>query len=279
MVPLTTATLERIVRDIEQLKPLSANITRVVRALDDPQVSASAIADLVSLDQALTANILRLSNSAFMGYTSPSLSVQQAVVRIGFQRIRTVVLGAGASQTLRTDLAGYEMKSSDLWHHALVTASIARYLAGAVGSVSMEETYVTGLLHDIGKVVLDQYVRVDYQAMTALMWQVERQQLGMDHGAVGGLITERWLFPTALVDAIRYHHTPNLAASRNQPLAAIINIANALAIRPETGLAALDPAPLQPDALRILNLDHERLDQLKSTMPDFSHIDLQAFDH
>jgi putative nucleotidyltransferase with HDIG domain len=285
MATLTSASLQRIVRDIEQLKPLPTNVLRVVRALNDSKVSASTIADLISLDQALTANILRLANSAFMGYTAPSASVHQAVVRIGFERVRTLVLGAGASQALRADLPGYEMKSADLWQHALVAAGIARYLAAAVGNVNMEDAYISGLLHDIGKVVLDQYVRVDYQAMMALMqpaelplWQVEKQQLGMDHGAVGGLMTERWLFPVTLVEAIRYHHAPAMAPIRCQPNAAIVNIANALATRPQTGLGSLDVAPLHPDALRILNLDEAQFAALRASMPDFSSIDLQSFD-
>jgi putative nucleotidyltransferase with HDIG domain len=286
MATLTSTSLQRILRDIEQLKPLPTNVLRVMRALNNPDVSASTVADLISLDQALTANILRLANSAFMGYTAPSASVHQAVVRIGFQRVRTLVLGAGASQAMRDDLAGYEIKSADLWQHALVAASIARYLAAAVGNINMEDAYISGLLHDIGKVVLDQYVRVDYQAIKELMqpaqlplWQVEKQQLGMDHGAVGGLMTERWLFPVNLVEAIRYHHAPAIATTRCQPHAAIVNIANALATRPQTGLASLnDLSPLDPEALRILNLDETQLADLQAAMPDFNDIDLKSFD-
>lgn len=228
---------------------------RVMRALNDTDISAMRVAELVGLDQALTANVLRLANSAFLGYVTPCASVHQAVVRVGFDRMRSLVLGAAAAQTLRTDLKGYDLRSDELWQHALATAHLARYLAGVLGGVNLEEAYISGLLHDIGKVVLDQYVQVDHDAIAALqaqeqlpLWETEKKVLGMDHGAVGGLMTERWHFPMMLIDAVRFHHWPALANAQHQRLAAIVNVANAHATppRPEApGAVAASPAAPQ----------------------------------
>ena len=268
------AKLEHIVRDIESLPPMPANVVRLMRALENPKASASTIADLLSLDQALTANVLRMANSALLGYGPTCASVQEAVVRVGFERIRSIMLGAAVAERLSQPLSGYQLASDDLWHHAVVAASTARYFASALRYPNQEEAYIAGLLHDIGKVVLDRHMREAYQAVVTLMseeelqmWQAEERVFGIDHGAVGGLMAANWQFPASLVNAIKHHHWPSFAGQSHQPLAALVNLANALTPRPTTGKAALNTADVHPEALRILNLDGPQLERLRLYMP------------
>jgi putative nucleotidyltransferase with HDIG domain len=283
--PSPAERLARIVRDVEQLPPMPTSVVRIMRALENPKTSAGQIADLLSLDQALTANVLRVANSALMGYGPTCASVQEAVVRVGFQRVRTIVMGAAASQQLNQRLSGYRLASEDLWHHAVVTASLARYFASAVRYPYGEEAYIAGLLHDIGKVVLDRYMRDAYQNVVTLMseqelqmWQAEEQIFGIDHGAVGGLMATNWQFPASLVNAIKFHHWPSFAGQAHQSEAAIVNIANALADRPTAGKAAFNTVGVHPEALRILNLDEPQLERLKSYMPGGGVADTRPYE-
>ena len=105
-VQTPAARLACIVRDIGQLPPMPASVVRILRALENPKTSANHIADLLSLDQALTANVLRVANSALMGYGPPCGSVQDAVVRVGFQRVRSLVMGAAVAEQLNQRLSG-----------------------------------------------------------------------------------------------------------------------------------------------------------------------------
>jgi HD-like signal output (HDOD) protein len=146
-------------------------------------------------------------------------------------------------------------------------------VAGSLRYADLDEAYVAGLLHDIGKLVLDQYVRVDYHAIVELMkkrqlqlWQVEEQLFGMDHGAVGGLMAANWNFPPALTEAIKCHHWPTLARTRPE-LAAIINLANALALEQNAGRTALSGGSMHPEGLRLLGLDDQRLARLRASLP------------
>jgi putative nucleotidyltransferase with HDIG domain len=283
-VPTSAERLARIVRDVEQLPPMPASLVRIMRALDNPKTSASQIADLLSLDQALTANVLRVANSALMGYGPPCASVQDAVVRVGFQRVRSIVMAGAVIDQLNQQLTGYRLAAEELSHHAVVAASTARYFAGAVRFPYGEEAYIAGLLHDIGKVVLDRHMREAYQNVVTLMsenelqmWQAEEQIFGIDHGAVGGLMASNWQFPPSLANAIKFHHWPSFAAPVHQPLAAIVNLANALAPRPTTGKAAFNTTSVHPEALRILNLDEPQLERLKANMPGGGVADTRAY--
>jgi putative nucleotidyltransferase with HDIG domain len=240
-------------------------VARLIQELDNPGITVGVLASELSHDQALTAEVLRLANAAALGYGPKSSTISEAVMRLGFRRIKTLVLGASTSSLLMRRLSGYGLTGEELWEHSVACAQMARFVADTVNYPDSEEAYVAGLLHDVGKLVLDQYVRVDYQAILNLMkrrglqlWQAEEQLIGMDHGAVGGLLANDWHFPLPLVEAIRCHHWPSFA--RLQPeLAAIVNVANVLTPGKTKGGVALGGGTIHPEALRILKLDESRL--------------------
>jgi putative nucleotidyltransferase with HDIG domain len=266
--------VNEILRGVSRLRPLPGNSTRILKALDDPSVTAGELADLVALDQALTAYILRVANSAGLGYRTTCSSIKDAVMRLGFKQVRSLVLSTVASGPLASRLNGYRLGDKELWYHSLATASGAHWLATALQYPDPEEAYVAGLLHDIGKLLLDQYVLADYTQIVELMqrynapvWQVEEHLFGIDHAAAGGLMTGHWQFPAALVESIRFHHTPSHGQA-HQGLAAIVNLANALVPQERNGLSALEGRVIHPDTLQILRLDEVKVERLSARLAE-----------
>lgn len=263
-----------ILSSVSRLRPLPTNTTRILKALDDPHTNAVIIAELIALDQALTAFILRVANSAAMGSLIATSSIKEAVMRLGFKQVRSLVLSTVAAGPLSTRLSGYRLGDKELWYHSIAVASASHWLAGALHFPDPEKAYVAGLLHDIGKLILDQYVLADYNQIVSIMnaqsipfWNVEKQLFGIDHAAVGGLVTKHWQFPTELVEAIRQHHAPTLQQG-NQRLAAIVNVANALIPQKSDKAEALEGRTIYAEALDILKLDPDRVPTLQAKLEE-----------
>jgi putative nucleotidyltransferase with HDIG domain len=261
--------LDQILASVDKMRPMPTSVTRILNALDEPNNAAGMISDLIGLDQALAASVLQMANSAGMGFNSVCSNITDAVMRLGFKRVKILVLGAASSGPLTRRLNGYRLGAGELWNHAVATAVTAQWISQFLHYSDTEEAYVGGLLHDMGKLILDQYMNVDYMKIVELMknynlalWQVEEKLLGIDHSMVGSLMAQKWNFPLPLVDAIRYHHAPSLARSK-QKLGAIINIANALS-KDERALQN-DPngANVHPESLQILNIDEVQLQRMK----------------
>jgi len=267
--------VDQILAQVDKMRPMPMNVTRILNALDDSNNTASIISDLIGLDQALAASILQMANSAGMGYNAVCSSLSDAVMRLGFKRVKVLVLGAASSGPLTRRLNGYRLGAGELWNHSITTAMIAQWVSRYVSYPDPEEAYVAGLLHDMGKLILDQYMMVDYFRLLDLMrqynlamWQVEEKLLGIDHPTIGSLMAKKWNFPVVLVDAIRYHHAPSLAPSQPK-LGAIINVANAFS--KDSKYLASDPNGnmVHPESLQILHLDEVMFDRMRVQLQDF----------
>lgn len=264
--------VEEVLQSVNSLRPMPANVARLLKEVDSPNVSISTLAGLISLDQALASLVLQMSNSASLGYPRTCSTLYEAIMQIGLGRLKTILLASNATEMLKHGLRGYRLGEGELWHHSLVTAVASEWLAQALRYSKTEEAYVSGLLHDLGKLFLDQFVLEDYPAIVDYvkryhlqLWQVEEKLLGIDHARVGGLIAERWNFPVKLVDAIHFHHAPSFART-NQELPAIVNLANAFSADYQRTNPDLFSFELHPETLNILKIDVVQVEQLRQDL-------------
>lgn len=263
---------------------MPANVSRILNEVEKRDISIDGLVGLIGLDQALTALVLQMSNSVSLGYSRTCTTLNEAIMLIGLGRLKTILLTSSATGMMKRSLSGYRQGAGELWHHSLVVGVASEWLAQALRYPNPEEAYVSGLLHDIGKLLLDQVVLNDYntivdsvQKYKIPLWQVEEKLIGIDHAKVGGLIAEHWNFPIVLVDAIRCHHAPSFART-NQQLPAIVNLANSFSQDYQFTESALLSFEIHPESLNILKIDAAEVENLKSKMknsgkfPDLSKV-------
>lgn len=264
--------VQDIVQSVASLRPIPSNVTRILTEIEKKDVTIDGLAGLIGLDQALAALVLQMSNSVSLGYSRTCSTIYEAIMLIGLGRLKSILLTSSATGLMKRSLSGYRQGAGELWHHSLVTGVASEWLAQTLRYPNPEEAYISGLLHDIGKLLLDQVVLTNYNSIVdavqryhAPLWQVEEKLIGIDHATVGGLIAEHWNFPVSLVDAIRYHHVPSFARV-NQRLPAIVNLANSFSEDYQLSNSALLSCELHPESLNILKISKENVEALKIKM-------------
>ncbi len=183
---------------------------KILKIIEDPTTSPATVAKLVSSDPALTAKILRVINAAVYGFVVRIASVNQAVVLLGLDVVRALLLGVSIFQMMEQTAVG-------LWKHSLGCAITGKLLAQKKGMSDPEEASVAGLLHDIGKVVLSVQFPKEYQMALAaardrhmFLFDTEMEMFKMTHATAGACFAGAWHLPKFAVESIRYHHHPFL---------------------------------------------------------------------
>lgn len=253
--------LQQRLRRLRNLPTLPKLLARVIAALEDPEVNFDSVAELIEIDQALTAQILRLANSAFFSAQGTVSSVTQALVMLGVVVSRSVILSSGMLDVRTVALRGF-------WEHSLGCAVASGALAKVTGLASPEEVTAAGLLHDLGKVALFKELPDVFEHVVAragaegrAFREVEQTVVGMDHCEIVAPLIEKWNFPACLGEPIMFHHRPARArAARHET--AIVHVANSLvrAVGYGSGGDARVGA-LDPSAWALLELTPAHLDE------------------
>jgi putative nucleotidyltransferase with HDIG domain len=249
------------VRLIKNLPTLPDILTKISRMVESKRYSADDIARVISQDQVLTARVLKLANSAFYGFSRSINSVGQALVLLGFQVVKGLILTSSVFDIV-------QRRATDLWKHSLAVATISGILAKRVGMKAPEESNLAGLLHDLGKVImavdmieeLDLVMELCDQGKTGI--EAEEMILGFNHMEAGTWLAEAWKLPLELTDPITFHHDP--AGARDRPLeTSIVHLADILARARGFGFGRdVWVPPLQEGVLERLELSVEDLDEI-----------------
>lgn len=209
--------------------------TKLLVMLDDPDVSASQIEEIVRLDPGITANILKLTNSAYFGFASKISSIEQAVILLGAKRITQLVIATCVNTVMDKTVSGYDLPDGELWRHSIAVSVTAESLAKKLKIAAASEVFTAALLHDVGKLVLGGFVKKDItkiedEASRGIPFhEAEQKVLGIDHAEVGAQILQNWSFPSAIVKAVRRHHSPD-SREDSDTLTDIVHVADMLCL-------------------------------------------------
>lgn len=249
---------------IEELPTLPEVLVRLMRLLENPKTSAKDVTKVLVLDPALAFKILRIVNSAFYGFPREVRTVAHAVMILGFKEVKNIALSVSVfdlfNKSEATD-AGYDRVA--FWKHSMGVGIAARILARRMKLRSPEDLYEIGLLHDVGKIVLDEFFHDRFAAIVraarereTLFINVERELHDLDHAAVGGLICRHWQIPEPIVAGVEGHHADSFPMLE----AALIHVADILVRRLRIGSGGDERVPrLMKDAWEMLKLNPDDL--------------------
>lgn len=224
-----------IISKMKSLPSMSGIAAKVLKLLDDPKSNAGEVERLLKQDPSLTANLLKLTNSAYFGIPSKIGSVRQAVVLMGWKKISKLVMAACVNAITDRQILGYDLPPGMLWQHSIAVSVTAEGLMRELKIAESDEIFTAALLHDLGKLILGGFVEEELEeiekvaARGAPFQMAEQEVLGTDHAEIGGLMLESWSFPTELVSAVRWHHDPD-AAPQTSSMTDIVHVANVLCL-------------------------------------------------
>lgn len=270
-----TALKQRILSSLKDIPPMPQVAQKARQLISKPNSSFSDLAKIIETDQAIVARILKIANSPFYGLSGKVSSVQYAASVLGTRTLMDVLNMACSSEILGKTLAGYNLDAGELWSHSLAVASGSQAIARRINPDLEQDAFSAGLIHDVGKIILDPYVRerkdefmafVDEGQRTFL--KAEKHILGFDHAELASEVCEKWQIPSEIVNAIRHHHDP--VAESGNILQFIVHTADAVAIMSGigTGIDGMLYA-LHPDALKVLKLESEDISIFMGQIADY----------
>jgi len=205
---------------IRQVRPIPQIVLKVLRVISEQTYRHSDVVQEIMQDQVMSAKIIGFCNSVFFGSRSRVDSVERALLVVGEKWLLQVLLSTALEEFLYTMDEGYSLCKGGLFQHACGTAAVAKSLAQFTGKAPLDLAYTAGLMHDIGKAVLDQYLHAKrplfyryVEAGDGELIDGERELLGVTHPEAGHQLAIHWSIPASLTDAITYHHQPEQASS------------------------------------------------------------------
>lgn len=206
--------LRHIASKISGLPTLPTVISKLIELVDSPKTDTRILAKLIYNDQSLTARILKIANSAYYGFSREISTVDTAIVVMGFNAVKEMGLSLSVYDAFKNIGSVKDFDVNRYWEHSVATGMAAKILARRAYLPETGELFVAGLLHDIGKMVLIQYLPDDFRKVVDYMREkectyveAERALIGVTHAQIGALIASRWRLPDRIVSCIRNHHS------------------------------------------------------------------------
>ncbi|MDF1543650.1 MAG: HDOD domain-containing protein [bacterium] len=230
--------VKQVVSNIRNLPTPPIVFHQIQKVMSNPDVSASQIANILAEDPAMSVKVLKLTNSAFYGLAREVDSVKHAVVIVGIEAIKNLVLSASVLGMFKSDQIDQEFMDRH-WRHSLATGFCCRLLAQKVksrGFLNPDSAFSAGLLHDIGKIVISCFLPEEFKQFRearesdqiAPDFMVEQRTIGFDHAQVGGVLTLQWKLPQKLTEAIAFHHNPT-KSGEEEPMTYLLSLGNFIA--------------------------------------------------
>lgn len=272
------AKINLVLRRVRDIPSLPEVVTKVMELVSNPTSSASELSKVIAHDPGLTTRVLRLVNSAYYGFPKQISSVQQAIMILGFTTMRGLVLSTSIFKifTPKESKLGKTIDYKRFWKHSISTALASKLVAVNAGLSEGGDAFSCGILHDIGKVVFDQYDHSSYVEVfkslkpyytAAEFLDAEDKIIGITHSEIGYRVADKWNLPVNLSESIRCHHNPMESVSHTR-LVCVVYLANNIVNIIESPYPVVSMDKFIPDVLQYLNIDEDKLYYLYNLCKD-----------
>ena len=261
-------------KDIKDLPTLPSMASMAMAVAEDPSSTPSDLLRVIMTDPPTAARLLRVANSVHFNRGHEVSDLQTAIIRLGFANVRNLLMGVSVIRTFNAFFADAPYTREDFWFHCISVGTLASRMARADERLSSSTGFVAGLLHDLGKLVLDRYLRDAFTHSLRLaegerisLHEAEKKRLGYDHAAVAGQLLGLWHFPAELLEPIRWHHDPDACPESHRLHAVLIQLADYLCNAHSIGYSG-NPHPCRPleKHLRALRFRDEMIDPLLKSL-------------
>lgn len=268
-------TIEPLFEQLGKLCVLPAVAQKVIQIAEDPGSDADDLLRVVEQDPAVATRLMQVVNSAYCGLRNPAGDLKTAITLLGLERVRNLALTITVGAVFGRDTPVGRLDPVRLWDHSVCVATVSRLIARHSDYCNPEEAYLAGLLHDIGLLFINQHLgklvpRVLVQMSTGLsLTEAERRVLAFDHAQIGAYVAWRCSFPESLVEAIDFHHAPQLCPEAGRALARVVSVANYLGTRYGRGSVAGRRLPAPPEGvLEPMGIDQKVFRHLWAELPE-----------
>ncbi|MCX6600604.1 MAG: HDOD domain-containing protein [bacterium] len=261
-------------RNIRSLPTLPDVAVRLLEMGESPTASMRDLARWIEKDTALAARVLKLVNSSFFGVAREVSSVRHALMILGMAHLRNLVLSSAVSNLFDREgqVGGFSRR--EFWKHCVAVAGAARTIAALRGIMDPETAFTAGLIHDIGKLVMDRYLHEDFVKVVArledpdlTMTAAEIEVLGVHHGEIGHHLVAYWNLPEVLCMAVGFHHEPEMAPQHSSA-AALVGLADALVRQLRIGSGGGADHPLSEHALALCGLSLPQFEDMQRDLEE-----------
>ncbi len=272
----TQALITDAVNSISHIATLPEITLKIIELVENPRSTTQDLNRLISNDPALVSRILKVVNSAFYGLPGQIGSINRAIVLLGLNAVKNIVIAASLTKLFRGGHVSPHFSAKDLWSHSIAVGVFSKMIVTKLTNDLPDEAFLAGLIHDIGILVELQSLREPLVEVAERASRenvryidLETQIIGVDHQALGAALTLKWKFPRSFQYVTGFHHNPMALAQECRWLTNVIHVADHICAREGLGYAltckneALDPAVLAE-----LNLPIEALNELAKALPE-----------
>ena len=240
--------------DVGDLPTIPVLATRALAISGDFEAPIDALLELLRLDPPTAAKVLRVANSVWFHRGHSVTDLRAAVVRLGFAHVRNILVGVSVLKTFDRFFSGAPYSREDFWKHSIGVGIVAARLGREASNLSASSAFLAGLLHDVGKLVLDRQAREPWDAALRMsrqyrlpLHEAESRIIGCDHATLGGGLLDQWGIPAEVADPVRAHHQPDACPLPRRRTAMLLQVADVLCIEHRVGYGG-NEHPERPSA-------------------------------